>query len=58
MKKLNLKLEGQDGNAFALMGYFRKEAERAGWAKEEIKKVMDNAKSGDYSHLLQVLMNT
>ena len=55
LKKLNLNLK--DGNAFALLGYFSKEARRAGWTDEEIKKVMDNAKSGDYSHLLQVLMD-
>ena len=57
MKKLNLKLEELNGNAFALIGYFRKEAKRAGWSDEETKKVQYDAISDDYSHLLQVLMS-
>ena len=35
MKKLNLKLVGKDGNAFALMGYFKQEARKKGWTNEE-----------------------
>ena len=57
MEKLNLDLEGQDGNAFALIGYFRREAKRAGWTEEEIKKVQDDAMSGEYSHLVATLMD-
>ena len=56
-KKLNLNLVGKDGNAFFLLGYFRKEALKNKWSEEEIKKVLDDAKSGDYSHLLCVLSN-
>ena len=40
-KKLNLDLDGADGNAFALIGMFRREARRAGWTQDEIKKVQD-----------------
>jgi len=57
MKKLNLKLAGQDGNAFNLLGYFSKEAKKAGWSKEEISKVIEEAQNGDYEHLLSVLSN-
>ena len=57
MKKLNLNLEGKNGNAFCLLGYFMKEAKKAGWTEEEIKKVVEDAKSGDYDHLLQVLID-
>ena len=53
--KLNLELEGLDGNAFALLGYFSKQAKKAGWSPAEIKEVQDDAMSGDYAHLLQVL---
>jgi len=38
LKKLNLNFFGQDGNAFALLGYFRRKAKQAGWTSEEIKK--------------------
>lgn len=55
MKKLNLDLLGRDGNAFSLLGYFLKEARRNGWTEDEIKKIKDEATSGDYSHLISVL---
>lgn len=55
MKKLNLRLVGLDGNAFVLLGNFRKKAQSSGWTDEEIEKVLTEAKSGDYSHLLNVL---
>lgn len=34
-KKVKLKLEGFDGNAFSLMGAFSKQARREEWTKEE-----------------------
>lgn len=55
-EKLNLDLENCDGNAFALLGYFQKEARKAEWSAEEIKEVMEEAQSGDYDHLLRTLM--
>ncbi len=55
-KKIDLELEGLDGNAFALMGAFQKQARREEWTAEEIKEVLDEAKSGDYDHLLQTLI--
>jgi len=57
LKKLNLNLKGKDGNAFALLGYFKKQAQQAGWADNKIKTKLDEAKNGDYDHLLQVLMD-
>ena len=36
-KKVKLELVGLDGNAFTLMGAFKRQAERERWAKEEIK---------------------
>ena len=57
MKKVKLELVGLDGNAFALMGAFQKAARRQGWTPEEITKVLDDARSGDYNHLLCVLMD-
>jgi len=55
-KRVELDLVGLDGNAFALMGYFRRAARREGWTPEEIDKVVKEATSNDYNHLLMVLM--
>ncbi len=48
---------GLDGNAFAIMGAFQKQARKEGWTKEEINEVLDKAKSGDYSHLISTIAN-
>ncbi len=55
-KKITLQLAGLDGNAFFLMGAFSRQARREGWTQKEINTVLDDAKGGDYSHLLQVLI--
>jgi len=56
-KSVNLQLEGLNGNAFALMGAFQKQARIENWKPEEIKAVLDEAKSSDYDYLLFVLSN-
>ena len=56
-KKIKLELIGLDGNAFSLLGNFRKQAKKEGWSKEEIKEVTDKAMDGDYNHLLATLMD-
>ena len=56
MKKVKLTLVGLDGNAFALLGAFQRQARKEGWIKEEIDQVINDATSGDYDHLLRVLM--
>lgn len=45
-------LDGIDGNAFAILGYFIRQARRSGWTECEIDKVVDEAKSRDYSYLV------
>lgn len=55
-KTVNLELVGVDGNAFALMGLFRKQARREGWSSEEIDSVLNEAMDGDYDHLLATIM--
>jgi hypothetical protein len=52
LPKVDCPLAGQDGNAFAILGRFRQAARKAGWPQEEIQKALDEAMSGDYSHLL------
>jgi hypothetical protein len=51
-----VKLVGQDGNAFAILGACRKAARKAGWSDEKIKEVLAEMTSGDYDNLLGVAM--
>lgn len=53
---VKLKLVGQDGNAYLIMGRFQAAARKAGWPKAEIEKVLDDARSSDYNHLLYTIM--
>ena len=48
-------LVGVDGNAFALMGTWQQKARRQGRSQEEIEAVLEEAKSGDYDHLVFTL---
>ena len=53
----DFRLIGLNGNAFVLLGVFRKLARRdPDWTQEQIDKVTAEAKSDDYDHLLQTLM--
>jgi hypothetical protein len=56
-KKVKLNLVGETGNAFWLIGSFKRQARKEGWTEDEIKSVVDEAKAGDYDHLLLTLMN-
>jgi hypothetical protein len=56
LPKVNCKMVGQDGNAWAIMGRFQAAARKAKWPQEEIKKVLDEAMAGDYDHLLITIM--
>ena len=56
-KKFKLKLVGQDGNAFVLLGFFQSRATKAGWTQKEIDKVLGEATTGDYNHLVTTLMD-
>lgn len=51
-----LKLVGENGNAYNLLCLARRAAQRAGWPKERWEAVRDRATSGNYDHLLAVLM--
>ena len=54
-KTITLNLVGLDGNAFSLMGAFRRQAKREGWSKEDIEKVIEKCTSGNYDNLLFTL---
>ena len=54
-RTVNFNLIGQDGNAFFLLGAWRKQARRDGWSSEDIDKVINEATSGGYNHLISTL---
>ncbi len=55
-KQITLELVGLDGNAFNLMGAFKRQARIEKWTTEEIDEVLKECMSGDYNHLLATLI--
>ena len=53
--KVKVKLVGEDGNAFAILGRVRKALKRSG-QPEAAEEYTKRATSGDYDHLLRVTM--
>ncbi|MFW5847989.1 MAG: hypothetical protein ACOCVF_03650 [bacterium] len=53
---VEVRLIGEDGNAFAIMGKVTSALKRAGYDKEFIKEYKTEATSGDYNKLIQVTM--
>ena len=56
LTKPTVKLVGEDGNAFSIMGRVKKALRRAGADQEYIDRYLSEATSGDYDHLLVVCM--
>ena len=56
LSKPTVKLIGQDGNAFSIMGHVKQALIRAGADKEYVDQYINEATSGDYDHLLAVSM--
>lgn len=54
-KYVKLQLWGLDGNAFSLLGAFRSQARKEKWSEEDIDKVLTEAKSSNYDHLVATL---
>lgn len=52
-----LKLSGEDGNAFFILGMAVKTAKKAGWSKEKIEGFIKKAKAGNYENLLQTCLD-
>jgi hypothetical protein len=57
MTKVKMQLVGMDGNAISILGSFSREARKQGWTQPEIKKVLDEATSKDYDHLLTTIVS-
>ena len=55
-KKPVVKLIGEDGNAFAILGKVTKAMKMSGYSQDEIKEYQAKAMSGDYDHLLATTM--
>ena len=53
---IQVRLVGEDGNAFAILGRVSKALKRAGVDRSDIDKFMAEAMSGDYNHLLRTCM--
>ncbi len=56
LTKQTVKLTGEDGNAFSVMGRVKKALKQSGADKEYIDKYLNAATSGDYDNLLVVSM--
>ena len=54
--KPTVKLTGEDGNAFAIMGTVSRALRKAGLPKERIDKYIEESTAGDYDNLLRVAM--
>jgi hypothetical protein len=55
---VHVKLVGEDGNAFAIVGRTVTALRRAKVAKADIDAYSNTAMSGDYDHLLRTTMET
>lgn len=54
--QVKVRLVGEDGNAFSILGRCEREARRAGLDAATRKAFHDEATSGDYNHLLSTVM--
>lgn len=57
MDKPTLKIIGEDGNVFAILGKAIHTARKAGWSQEQIEKFRKEFMNGDYDHALQTCMD-
>jgi len=54
-EKPAVKLVGEDGNIFSIMGRVQRAARKAGWDQKRINSIMQDMQSSDYNHALQVV---
>ncbi len=54
--QIKVKLIGEDGNAFYILGKVSKALRRAGYDKQFVDDFITQATAGDYDNLLQVVM--
>ena len=51
-----VRLIGEDGNAFTIIGRVVRALRKAGYSEEEVREYRKDATSGDYDNLLRVTM--
>lgn len=56
LPRVQMELVGADGNAFSILGRFKREARKQGWDSESIAKVTSHAMTGDYNNLLTTIV--
>lgn len=56
LKRPVVRLVGEDGNAFAILGRVRRAMRVAGWPQEKVQEFLREATAGDYDHLLQTVI--
>lgn len=54
--EIQVRLVGEDGNAFSIMGRVAAALKSAGVPKAEVDEYFAESTSGDYDHLLQTAM--
>jgi len=54
---VKVRLSGNDGNAFAVMGEVKSALKKAGASKAELDQYLADSMSGDYDNLLRVAMD-
>lgn len=57
MDRPTVKLVGQDGNAFMVMGLCQRALKGAKFPEADIAAFYEQCQSGDYNHLLQTAMS-
>jgi hypothetical protein len=55
--KVKVKLVGQDGNAFVIMGKVTRAMRKAGVPEDQVQAYVDEAKRGNYAHLIGTTMD-
>jgi hypothetical protein len=53
---VKVKLVGEDGNAFAILGRVVRAMQKAGLSEQQRKEFLDEATASNYDHLLQTVM--
>ena len=56
LKRPLVQLVDEDGNAFAILARCRRAMRDAGWPVWSIADFLEEARSGDYNHLLATVM--
>ncbi len=56
IERPTLELLGTDGNAFAILGHAIKTLKRNHYSQERVDEFLEEAKAGDYDHLLGTCM--